>query len=112
MANKKSENQNKAKERKNSNSSEMSAQEAKKFLLYLLKGVTEGTLPPLYAVQGIHYVLSLPNVYELLKGDSKKYACELWERLTDLGVQIKVPPILSTCENLIEEENKSRDAVQ
>jgi len=71
-----------------------SASELKKFLLHVKDKMDDDSAAPLYAMSALNYVLSLPNVYDVLEAESREVAREIWLRLKKSGLQLRNPPLL------------------
>ena len=75
----------------------------KVFLQNIRDKMTEEVAAPIYAMSAMNRVLNLPRIYELLDNDNKEIARDIWLRLKQCGLQIRIPPLLFGAEEEIRE---------
>ncbi|MCI5064427.1 hypothetical protein MRY87_01735 [bacterium] len=68
--------------------------ELKEFLLSLRDRMTDGSVAAVTVVSAMHYVLSIPNIGELLTKENKEISRDIWLRVKQAGVQLRNPPLL------------------
>ena len=77
-------------------------EELKTYLLAIRDKLRDSIAAPVYALTAINHALNLPNIYDLLDGENKELARDIWLRIRQSGMQVKNPPLLFKAE---EEEN-------
>jgi len=68
--------------------------ELKTFLNSIRDKVTEGIAAPIYAMSAMNFVLTLPDIYNLLDNENKEIARDIWLRIKQSGLQIRMPGLL------------------
>jgi hypothetical protein len=68
--------------------------ELKTFLNSIRDKVTEGVAAPIYAMSAMNFVLTIPDIYSLLDNENKEIARDIWLRLKQSGLQIRMPGLL------------------
>lgn len=72
----------------------VSREDLRDFLRNVLDKTADGSAATIYSVSAINYVMSLPNVYDLLDQECKELARDIWLHIKQAGFQLKDPPLL------------------
>ena len=68
--------------------------ELKSFISNVRDHLVDNSAPPLFGMTAFNYVLSLPELYDLMDSGAKETLQEIWVKLSQAGLQLKKPPIL------------------
>lgn len=68
--------------------------ELKTFLGNVRDKLAESAAPPIHCVSAMHHVLNLPDVYDLFDAENKEIARDIWLRIKQHGLHLRLPPML------------------
>lgn len=75
-------------------SGELTQDDLKKFLTLVRDKMTQGTCPPIFPLSTFNYILTMPNIYEIMNKENKELARDVWARVKKWGFQVADPPML------------------
>jgi hypothetical protein len=64
------------------------------FLLNLRDRMSDETVAPIFALSALNQILNQPDIYKLMKQDSKELARDIWLRLKQAGLHVNAPVLL------------------
>jgi hypothetical protein len=70
-----------------------SVDDMRQFLLSIRDRMSD-QCAPVYALAAMNRVLNLSNIYDILDGENKEIARDIWLRLKQAGFHVKTPPML------------------
>lgn len=71
-----------------------SKEDLKNFLLMVTRLMDENQAPPVYVLNLMNHLLTLPEAYELFDEENKELSRAIWLRMKQFGMQVKNPPML------------------
>ena len=71
-----------------------SKRELKAFLSNVRDKMSDEIAAPVYSLGAMNYILNLPDIYNLLDGQNKEIARDIWLRLKQNGMELRNPPLL------------------
>lgn len=88
------------KKSRDSGASEFAPQEIKTkahlkaFLNNIRDRIADNGAAPIYAMSAMNHVMTLPVVYDLLDNENKEIARDIWLRIKQSGLQVRMPSLL------------------
>lgn len=75
-----------------------SKSELKTFLTSIKERMDDESAAPIYVVTAMNYALNTPDVYQFLDQDNKELARDIWLRVIQSGLHVRVPSLLFSAE--------------
>ncbi len=72
--------------------------ELKSFLQLIKERMDEESAAPIYVVTAMNHALNTPDVYQFLDPENKELARDIWLRVVQSGLHVRVPPLLFSAE--------------
>ncbi len=72
----------------------------KAFLNSIRDKMGDNTAAPIYAMSAMNHILTLSAVYELLDNETKEIARDVWLRIKQSGLQVRMPSLLFSAEEI------------
>ena len=70
------------------------AEDLHSFLLNLRDRMSDETVAPIFALAALNQILNQPDIYKLMKQESKELARDIWLRLKQAGLHVNAPALL------------------
>ena len=72
--------------------------ELKTFLTLVKERLDDETAAPIYVVTAMNYALNTADVYQYLDQENKELARDIWLRIVQSGLHVRVPGLLFSAE--------------
>lgn len=72
--------------------------ELKTFLNLIKERMDDESAAPIYVVSAMNYALNTPEIYDFLDQDNKELARDIWLRIVQTGLHVRVPSMLFSAE--------------
>jgi hypothetical protein len=72
--------------------------ELKTFLTLIKERIEDESAAPIYVVSAMNYALNTPEVYGFLDQENKELARDIWLRIVQSGLHVRVPSMLFSAE--------------
>lgn len=72
--------------------------ELKAFLTLVKERIEDESAAPIYAVSAMNYALNSAQIYDYLDAENKELARDVWLRISQSGLRVRVPSLLFSAE--------------
>lgn len=72
----------------------------KAFLNNIRDRITDNGAAPIYAMSAMNHVMTLPVIYDLLDNENKEIARDIWLRIKQSGLQVRMPSLLFSADEI------------
>lgn len=72
--------------------------ELKTFLTLVKERLDDETAAPIYVVTAMNYALNTNDVYQFLDQENKELARDIWLRIVQSGLHVRIPSLLFSAE--------------
>jgi hypothetical protein len=72
----------------------------KAFLNNIRDRITDNGAAPIYAMSAMNHVMTLPAIYDLLDNENKEIARDIWLRIKQSGLQVRMPSLLFSADEI------------
>jgi hypothetical protein len=72
--------------------------ELKAFLNLVKERIEDDSAAPIYAVSAMNYALNTAQIYDYLDAENKELARDVWLRISQSGLRVRVPMMLFSAE--------------
>jgi hypothetical protein len=72
--------------------------ELKAFLTLVKERIEDESAAPIYAASAMNYAINHEKIYDFLDAENKEIARDVWLRIAQSGLRVRVPPLLFSAE--------------